>query len=55
MTATDLMTDLAKIQKATGTKRTALLAEAKKRWAGHRWSSEEMTQWARWAWVEGTR
>lgn len=55
MTATDLMTDLARIQNAKPAKRTALVAAARKRWAGQQWSSEEMTQWARWAWVEGIR
>jgi hypothetical protein len=54
-TAGDLMIDLARIQQATGSKRTQLLAQAKQDWAGHRWGSEEMTRWARWSWQQGIR
>jgi bifunctional pyridoxal-dependent enzyme with beta-cystathionase and maltose regulon repressor activities len=54
-TAGDLMIDLARIQKATGAKRTALLAKAKQDWAGKVWSNEELARWARWAWKEGVR
>jgi hypothetical protein len=53
--ATNLMTDLARIQKAMGEKRAASLVAARAKLAGHQWSSEEMTRWARWAWIEGVR
>ena len=53
--ASNLMTDLARIQKAKGEKRAASLAAARAKWAGHVWSSDEMTRWARWAWIEGVR
>lgn len=54
-TAGELLIDLAKIQQARGAKRKSLLAEARKRWAGHQWGSEEMTRWARWSWGEATK
>jgi len=49
-TATDLMTDLARIQ-ATPSLKGKIAAK----WAGHKWSSDEMTAWARWAWQQGVR
>ena len=49
------MIDLARIQQATGAKRTALLAKAKRDWAGKVWSNEELARWARFAWKEAVR
>jgi hypothetical protein len=54
-TAGDLMIDLARIQQATGAKRTQLLAKAKQDWSGKVWSNEELVRWARWAWTQGVR
>ena len=54
-TAGDLMIDLARIQQATGSKRTALLTNARETWRGHVWSNEELARWARWAWTQGVR
>jgi hypothetical protein len=49
------MVDLCKIQQASGAKRTQLLAKAKRDWAGHIWSNDELARWARWVWREGTK
>lgn len=49
------MIDLAKIQQATGAKRAALLAKAKRDWAGKVWSNEELARWARFAWQQGLK
>jgi hypothetical protein len=55
MNAGELLVDLARIQQATGAKRTALVAKARERWAGMVWSNEELARWARWAWQQGVR
>ena len=54
-TASDLMTDLARIQQSTGAKRTQLLAKAKQDWAGKVWSNDELARWARFAWQQGLK
>lgn len=50
MTATELMVDLARIQANPKLKR-----EIAAKWAGHKWGSEELAKWARWAWTQGLR
>ena len=53
--ASELMTDLARIQNATGTERTALIAKAKGDLVKVQWSSPAMREWARWAIQQGIR
>jgi hypothetical protein len=46
-TATDLLKDLESYKMNQMSK-----AEITERWAGHQWSSDEMTAWSRWQWKE---
>jgi hypothetical protein len=53
--ATDLMTTLAKIQNATGAKRTALIADARAKLGKVVWSNDEMARWAKAAFQTGIK
>jgi hypothetical protein len=53
--ASDLMTTLARIQNATGTERTALIAKAKGDLSKAQWSSPAMREWSIWAFNEGIK
>lgn len=48
MTATNFLIDLMKHKRGDGQSKAALLAK----WRGHKWSSDEMRQWAKWQWNE---
>jgi hypothetical protein len=49
-TATDFLTDLLRYKDNRMTK-----AEITKRWKGHSWSTEGLTKWARFYWMENVK
>ena len=53
LSASDLMTTLARIQTAPQSKRTALIAKAKGDLSKVQWSSPALREWSIWAFNEG--
>jgi hypothetical protein len=50
LTAGELLVDLARIQQKPSRK-----AEIESKWRGKVWGNDELTRWARWSWIEGTK
>jgi hypothetical protein len=55
LTATDLLTDLIKYQKAPPDMKQSIKHQLTNDWRGKQWLSEEMREWAKWAWQEAMK